>query len=83
MEWRLVRVWVCANNSEENRRMKRKLFCSGLWCNEFPVAINFVASYPTFTAYVDFFAAKKSVARSLQEANQKRADISVYLQSIA
>ncbi|CAB4320090.1 unnamed protein product [Prunus armeniaca] len=68
MEWRSVRAWVCTNNPEENRRMKRKLLGAGLRCNEFPVAIDFVASHSTFTAYVDFFAVKKSAARSLQEA---------------
>ncbi|CAL9022713.1 unnamed protein product [Prunus brigantina] len=66
MEWRLVRVWVCINNSEDNCRMKRKLLRAGLRCNEFSVAMDFVSSYPTFTAYVNLFAAKKSAARSLQ-----------------
>lgn len=61
--------------------MKRKLLHPGLKCVEFPVAIDFVASHPTFTAYVDFFAAKKSAARSLQEAKQEKADISIRLQS--
>ncbi|CAL9022712.1 unnamed protein product, partial [Prunus brigantina] len=51
--WRLVRVWVFANNLVDNRRMKRKLLRAGLRCNEFSVAINFVASHHTFIAYVD------------------------------
>ncbi|CAL8175132.1 unnamed protein product [Prunus armeniaca] len=83
MGCRPIRVWVCSNNPEENRRIKRKIHRIAFRCNEFLVAIDFVASHPTFTAYVDFFAAKKSVARSLQEANQERADISVCLKSTA
>ncbi|KAI5314993.1 hypothetical protein L3X38_044169 [Prunus dulcis] len=81
MEWRSVKVWVDTTNPEENRCMKRKLIRLGLKCTEFPVAIDFVASHPTFTTYVDFFAAKKSAARSLQEAKQEKADISICLQS--
>ncbi|CAL9022714.1 unnamed protein product [Prunus brigantina] len=35
MEWRLVRIWVCANNPEDNCRMNRKLHRAGLICIEF------------------------------------------------
>ncbi|CAB4289735.1 unnamed protein product [Prunus armeniaca] len=70
-EWRPVKVWVCANNLGKNRRMKKKLLCTGLRCNEFSMAIDFVASHPTFTAYVDFFATKKLAAHSLQKPSRR------------
>ncbi|CAB4320091.1 unnamed protein product [Prunus armeniaca] len=66
MGWRPIRVWVCSNNPKENRRIKRKIHRTAFRCNEFLVAIDFVASHPTFTAYVDLFSAKKSAAHSFQ-----------------